>query len=422
MTVRALAAATGIAFAALLVVLVVVQTRSSDLVAGGDLGPAPAPILAPAVLVAATPTTVPLPSPTPTAFPTATPTATALPSPTPVPRQLTVSFSGDILSHMPVIERARANSTGDLAFDYRPMFAQVQSRLDGVDLALCVLETPLSADNGDLSGYPSFNAPGDLADALVAAGFDGCATASNHSLDRGEVGVNETLGELDRVQLGHAGMARTAAEAAEPTIYNANGLQLAHVSFTYGLNGYVRPDGKDWMVDVTDPALVLGAAARARSAGADIVVLTIQWGDEYVTDPTADQQTLAEIFAASADIDLIVGNHAHVVQPIDTVGDTTVVYGLGNFLSNQPAPGYPARTQDGMIVEVTFTEARPGEPVVSQVVVVPTWVDKSTYTIMPVVAALADPATPAGLRSELEVSFDRTSEAVSRLGAAVTFE
>lgn len=362
--------------------------------------------------------------PTATAPPTATPTVTAtvVPSPTPAPRSLVVSFSGDILSHMPVIRRAQANSTGDLAYDYRPMFSQVEPRLRAADLAICVLETPLSADNGDLSGYPSFNAPGDLADALVTAGFDGCATASNHSLDRGETGVNETLGELDRVQLGHAGMARTSDEHAEPTVYEVNSVKLAHLSFTYGLNGYVRPAGKEWMVAVTDPALVLDAAARARAAGAEIVALTIQWGNEYVTDPTADQQTLAEIFTASDDIDLIVGNHAHVVQPIDLVGGTTVIYGLGNFLSNQPAPGYPARTQDGMMVEVTFTEGQPGVLEVDKVVVVPTWVDKSTYTIVPVQSALADPATAAGIRGSLERSLERTTEAVTRLDYPLTFE
>lgn len=419
MTIRALAATTGVALVAVLLALLAIGTRTSE-----DTNVAflrPAPVLAASTLVTPTanpvPSATPPPDPTPTAIPTATPAPTA----TPVPRSVTLSFSGDILSHMPVIGRAQANGDDELAFDYRPMFAAVQPRLTAADLAICVLETPLSSDNGDLTGYPSFNAPGDLADALLHAGFDGCATASNHSLDRGETGVNETLNELDRVGLGHAGMARTSDEHDETQIYDVNDVRVAHLSFTYGLNGYRRPDGKEWMVDVTDPALVLDAAAQARADGAEIVVLTIQWGDEYVTDPTPDQQTLGEIFTASPDIDLIVGNHAHVVQPVAEVAGTTIIYGLGNFLSNQPAPGYPARTQDGMIAEVSFVEESSGEMGVIDVTVIPTWVDKSTYTILPVQVTLDDPATPDSTRGALEDSLARTIEAVSRLGYPLTF-
>lgn len=411
-------AATGVAFVVLLATFAVVATRGEQSTSSTALRPGP--VLAPVTLLTPTPEPQPTAPPLPTPTVTPPPTATPVPTATPTPRTLTLSFSGDILSHMPVIRRAQANGNDELAFDYRPMFERVQPRLSAADLAICVLETPLSADNDDLTGYPSFNAPGDLADALVDAGFDGCATASNHSLDRGETGVNETLGELDRVALGHAGMARTSEEHAEPRLYEVNGVQVAHLSFTYGLNGYVRPEGKEWMVDVTDPALVLQTADRARTAGAEIIVLTIQWGDEYVTDPTPDQLTLAQVFSASDDIDLIVGNHAHVVQPIAQVEGTTVIYGLGNFLSNQPAPGYPARTQDGMMVEVTFVEKPQGSMMVNDVTVVPTWVDKSTYTIIPVQEALADTATAN--RASLEASLDRTIDAVSRLGYPVNFE
>lgn len=403
-----------------LISVVVALTLSQDRIEpSGETPLVVAPGLSTVAPTAAAPVATTEPIPKPTAVPA--PTPLALPTAVPV-TEFTISFSGDILSHTPVIARAQANGNEVLAFDYRPMFDAVRSRLTSADIAICVLETPLSPDNSDLDGYPAFNAPGDLADALIDAGFDGCATASNHSFDRGVTGITNTLDELDRVSLNHAGMARTVDEYESERFYRIGDATIAHLSFTYGLNGFVLPQDQPWLVDVTDPEAVLAKAAKARDAGADIVVLMLQWGNEYVTDPTAEQRALAERFTASPDIDLIVGNHAHVVQPIGRVNDKLVVYGLGNFLSNQPAPGYPARTQDGMIVEVTFA-GRPADGWdLDRVAVVPTWVDKATYTILPVKQTLNDASIAADLRSVLETSFARTTDAVSRLDADITFE
>jgi len=357
-------------------------------------------IVAASVLLAASPTgqvevglgapTLDPATPTPTLVPTVTPTPTPepptpTPTATPIPiRTARLSFSGDVLSHSGVFGRALQNGTeiGDEAFtyDYRPMFAQVQERLSSADLAICVLETPVSPDNTGLSGYPTFNAPRELPGALKAVGFDGCSTASNHSWDRGRNGVMATLSEMDEAGLGYAGMARTEEEARTPRIYEVNGIAIAHLSWTYGLNGFVLPADEPWLVNVTDPARVLEDAARAREAGADVVVLSIQWGNEYVTDPTANQLELAETFTSSQDIDMIIGNHAHVIQPIDTVNGKLVVYGLGNFLSNQSGDCCPARSQDGVMVEVVITGSDSDGYAVTEVAAVPTWVDRSTYT------------------------------------------
>ena len=328
----------------------------------------------------------------------------------------TMAFSGDILSHTPVIAQALANGgTGD--YDYRPMFADVQEELSRADLAICVLETPISSSNGRLSGYPTFYAPTQLADGIAAAGYDGCATASNHSIDQAVEGLNSTLAQLDRAGVRHAGMARDEAEANAITTYEVAGVTVAHLSYTYGLNGLVLPEGEEYKVNVTEETAVLEEAARARAQGADLIVLSIQWGNEYQREPTPVQLGQADVFTASGNIDLIVGNHAHVVQPVAVINDVPVIFGLGNFLSNQSGQCCPVETQDGVII-IAHVEGIPSEGLrVVNLEVLPTWVDRTTYTIRHLPDELDDPELDNALRQIYQLSFDRTMEAISLLGA-----
>lgn len=362
----------------------------------------------------------------PTVGPPPTPTALALPTPTPTstPEPLisrTLLFSGDVLSHTPVIARARSNGEqSDWAYDYRPMFAHVSDRVAGADLAICVLETPVSVDNTGLTGYPTFNAPRELPDALVDAGYDGCSTASNHSMDRGPSGVRTTLDQMDRVGLGHAGMARDQTEWSKPRVYDVAGVAVAHLSWTYGLNGFVLPADQPWLVNVSDAAAIVSEAQRAREAGADLVVLSIQWGNEYQRNPSSEQLALAETLTASGEIDLIIGNHVHVVQPVDLVNGVPVVYGLGNSLSNQSDNCCRTGTQDGVMIEATVEGSQTKGFVVVELAFAPTWVDRSNYTIIDLVAALDDPNLADATRSTYEASFDRTAEAVHLVGLNVS--
>lgn len=323
--------------------------------------------------------------------------------------EFTMVFTGDLLIHGGLINQARVyGADSDLEYDFRPMFSQVQSRLEAADLAVCVLETPLSPDNTDLSGYPIFSSPYQLADAVAAVGYDACSIASNHALDRGARGIIATLDNLDRVGVGHAGTARTAEEAATPTIYDVKGVAVAHLSWSYGTNGMPFPPDMPWALNVTDPAAVLDEARRAREAGAEFTVLHLQWGNEYQHEPTAEQRSLAEQFLSSPDIDLIAANHVHVVQPIEKVGDKWVVYGLGNFLSNQSGECCPPQTQDGVMVHVTVRGSRAEGFAVTEVSFTPTWVDRSDYTIIPVGEARHDPSWSADMRAVFDLSFQRT--------------
>jgi len=318
-------------------------------------------------------------------------------------RSFTLAATGDFLIHTPVQRRAAANAGGS-GYSFSPMFAEVAPIIATADLALCHMETPVSPDNTSLSGYPLFNVPREIVVDAAAAGYDGCSTASNHSLDKGATGLAATLEVLDQAGLQHAGTARSALEAVTPTIYDVEGVKVGHLSFTYGTNGIPQPADRPWSVNVIDAPKILADAAAATQGGAEFVIVSLQWGNEYQSDPTPDQQTLARQLLASADVDLIVGSHVHVVQPIERVGTKYVAYGVGNFLSNQGAPSTPTASQDGLILQVGVQEQPDGSFAATQVAFTPTWVDRSTYLV-----TMATPQTnPA--------SYDRTATAVGRLG------
>ena len=313
----------------------------------------------------------------------------------PLPRPfITLAFTGDVLIHRPVWERAAANGS---PFDFRPMLAPVSPIIESAGLAICHLEVPLSADNSGLSGYPNFNAPRQVADGLAAAGYEGCSTASNHSFDQGVAGVESTLEVLATAGLRQAGMA-LGADGLQATMYQVGDHLVAHLASTYWLNGYRLPDDKPWLVQLIDVPALLEQAAAARQAGADVVVVSTHCCTEYQSAPTSYQRDVARSLIASPDVDLVVGHHAHVVQPIEKVDEEYILYGLGNFLSAQRSR--PA-TQDGVIAAVEFAP-RAGGWSARGVTAHPTWVEGGTYRVLP--AADFNPTswgrTASVLRSE----------------------
>jgi poly-gamma-glutamate capsule biosynthesis protein CapA/YwtB (metallophosphatase superfamily) len=363
------------------------------------------------------------PTPTPTAMPqptaTPVPTSTPEPTPTPEPTRFTLAFSGEILSHGPVINQAAVNGDADLAYNYEPMFAEVAPLLEAADFAVCHVETPISDDNVSLSGYPIFNAPREMAEGLKASGYDACSTASNHSYDKGAAGVLTTLNVMEEAGLPQAGMARTAEEQATPVLYEVGPLTIGHLSFTYGLNGFVLPADQPYLVDVTTVDAVVAAATAAREAGADIVVLSIQWGNEYQVDPSQAQIDQATAFLKSDDIDIIIGAHVHVVQPLDVINGKYVFYGIGNFLSNQSASCCPAASQNGVMVYVDIEGSAAGGYEIVEVSFVPTRVDRTDYTIVPLSEALESDELDETTRQLYQDVIASTTEVLTRRGAAI---
>jgi poly-gamma-glutamate synthesis protein (capsule biosynthesis protein) len=253
-----------------------------------------------------------------------------------------------------------------------------------------------------------FNTPHELADAVAWAGYDGCSTASNHSVDRGLAGVRDTLHALDAQHLAHAGTARSAGEARRIELHTVMGAVVAHLSYTYGTNGMPVPSGAPWSVNLISTGAILTDARRARAAGATFVVVSLHWGEEYRTAPTATQLSQARTLLASPDVDLILGDHVHVQQPVERIGGKFVVFGMGNLLSNQsPAAGLAPQTQDGGIVGVRVVR-RDGRWVAAGVSITATYCEIGPYTVWPVTRALAQASTPGFLRAQLTASLART--------------
>lgn len=329
------------------------------------------------------------------------------PDPPPAPpRTISVVVTGDTLMHSPLVRRAQLPGGG---YDFTPMFAEIAPLVAGADLAICHLETPVAPPGEALSTAPLYGVPPEVVTALAQIGFDRCSTASNHVLDRGAAGIDATLAAFDAVGMTQSGMARTPAEI-EPQVIAVAGVRIAHLSYTFSFNGLVPPAGEEWRSALIDPARILADAALARQRGAEVVMVSLHWGHEGQAEVTPAQRALAEQLTADGSIDLIVGHHAHVLQPIELINDRWVIFGLGNLVSNMPAgERWPAASQDAAVVSVPITVDAHGVVGVELPVVWPTWVDRDAgWIVRDVGRTINDPATGAGLRAVLDRSLDRT--------------
>ena len=295
-------------------------------------------------------------------------------------KRFTLVASGDLLIHTPISRKARDKDT----YNYKPFLASVKPFLTEADLALCHLETPMSLDNTNLAGYPLFNIPYQFAEAIADSGWDSCSLASNHSWDSKDHGLLGTLQALDAVQVEYSGMASSRKQAETLNILPLGDYKLAHLSYTYGINTSL-PD-HPWQVNRIKTSAIIEEAKRARQAKADFVLVSLHWGDEYQTQPSSYQQRIAKELTADSNIDMIIGHHAHVVQPLSVVNDKYVAYGLGNFLSNQHPAGCqcPISVQDGVILYIMLEVNNQGKMQVQQVAHLPTRVDRSTMRVIPI--------------------------------------
>jgi poly-gamma-glutamate capsule biosynthesis protein CapA/YwtB (metallophosphatase superfamily) len=294
------------------------------------------------------------------------------------PVRLTVAASGDLLIHTPVAQRALALGHGR-RYEFAPLFAPVRRVIAGADVALCHMETPLVP--GPVQGYPVFRTPPDLARSIRRVGWDACSTASNHSLDAGQRGIDTTLRALRRAGVKATGTARSARGRRRIAMLRAKGVRIAFLSYSAVTNGQTVPH--PWSLNWASPHRILGDARRARRRGARIVIVNIHWGTEFVSAPNAQQLALARRLTRSPAIDAIVGQHVHVAQPIRRINGKPVVFGEGNLISNQTAACCPAASQYGLIALMDFV-VRPGHRArARRIRYVPTLVRHPDFTVRP---------------------------------------
>ncbi len=334
-------------------------------------------------------------------------------------RTFTLLAAGDVLLHNAFWAQgaSAARGAGHAGYDFAPLFASVRPDVSAADLAICHLETPVGLPDGPWSSYPVFNVPPQVVKAVVSAGFDRCDTASNHSLDQGEQGIDRTLAALDAAGLGHTGSARTPAEATRVTPFPVRGVRVSHLAYTYGLNGMPVPPGRSWLVNRIDVPRILADAHRARQAGAEVVVVSLHWGTEYRHDPDPSQIAQAKALLASPDVDLLLGCHAHVVQPMESLHGKWVVYGMGNEVAWQ---NRATDTHDGLMVSFTFRETSPGHFRAVTVRAIPTFMrlDGGPAQLLDIPRLLRADVHGA-LLEQLRASWARTRATVlSRGGAA----
>lgn len=248
-------------------------------------------------------------------------------------------FAGDVIAHQGIYEAAYDRNGH--AFDFSSVFAQVRDYISSFDNAVVCQETVLVRDAAKRSGYPEFATPATIADALVDAGFDVVASATNHVNDRGSGAIRETLGYWaeEHPYVSVAGLHDDASDVAAPVIVESGDFRLAYFNLTYGLNGHALPEGEEYLVDTLEDKDAMLQEIAAVQGEVDLTVVILHMGEEYSSVPTQEQrQMVEEVIDAGADV--VVCSHAHVVAPYGMLtteaGATGLVYwGLGNFVASQ---------------------------------------------------------------------------------------
>ena len=240
---------------------------------------------------------------------------------------------GDALIHGTVYGTAHryANYNG---YDFKPMLEHIKERVKDYDLAYYNQETILGGTELGLSTYPLFNSPYEVGDAFIDAGFNLVSLATNHTIDKGERGVLNSRNYWNQqADVLAAGSYSSFEERDKVVIKEVNGIKYAFLSYTTYTNGLIVPTGKEYLVNVYDEDLIKEEIARYRDQ-VDLLMVAMHWGTEYMTYPTNEQKEISE-YLASLGVDLIIGCHPHVIEPIEYIDDTLVIYSLGNFISSQ---------------------------------------------------------------------------------------
>ena len=305
--------------------------------------------------------------------------------------EIRIQFAGDILLHPIYPGSVEIARTGENTFDFNPFLQYITPYIDG-DLSIANMETPVDVmgENRDLTTFPHFNVPFEILEALQYAGFNHLISANNHSFDRGFDGLVATVRNFERAGIAHTGVYIDEEDFNTPTILDINGIQVGIIAYTDSVNGMegvipeemlpfvIRRFRSDSLVDTP---YMSEDIANLREAGAELVIVALHWGEEYVDEPTEMQRSIArELSEAGADV--IMGKHSHTVQPVEwhereDGSRALIIYSLGNFLADQTrlteaSPHaqitaswdrhqFIGRTQFGMIVSLQVKREHDGK-------------------------------------------------------------
>ncbi|MDE5590134.1 MAG: CapA family protein, partial [Acetatifactor sp.] len=262
-------------------------------------------------------------------------------------------------------------------YDLNAVFLNLAEEIKGADLALVNQEVIIGGEELGVSGYPAFNAPYELGDALMDAGFDVVLHATNHALDKRKQGILNCLSfwQENYPDTAVLGIHDSTESQQEIYVYEQQGIRIAVLNYTYGTNGVKLPEDMPYAVDLLQKDRVAADLEKAREI-ADFVVVCPHWGKEYVLEQTGDQENWAEFFAENG-ADLILGTHPHVIEPIEQItsengNQALVYYSLGNFVNwtSGTGAGVSNRMVGGM-AQVTISLDENGEAVITEYGVLP---------------------------------------------------
>lgn len=271
---------------------------------------------------------------------------------------ITLTAIGDIMCHNTQYQDAYDSTNKTYDFSY--VFEDVKYYIQTADIAIGNLETTFSGNSVGYSGYPTFNTPEQLATNLKSLGIDVLTTANNHSLDKGYTGIESTIKYLDESDISHTGTFTSEEEQNTILIKNVKGIKIAFLNFTYGTNGIQIPTGKEYCINLIDKNFILQQLTLAKSENPDLICVSMHWGNEYQTKQNSIQEDLAN-FLFNNGVDIILGSHPHVLQPMEkrtitfedgSTKDVFVVYSLGNFISGQ----VKENTRDSIILNLKITK------------------------------------------------------------------
>ena len=246
--------------------------------------------------------------------------------------ELSLIMVGDCLIHGAIYNDAKEGNT----YNFYKMLDRIKPIISSYDLAYYNQESILGGTSLGVQSYPSFNSPQEVGDAFLDAGFNIVTFANNHTLDMGEKGILSALSYWDTKKsqgIMTAGSYRSFEERNTDIIMEKNGIKYTILSYTTTTNGISRPKGKEYLVNVYNPEQVKKDIERLRDK-VDLLMVAMHWGVEYTHNPTQEQKDIAA-YLSSLGVDIIIGSHPHVIQPVDFIGNTMVIYSLGNFIASQ---------------------------------------------------------------------------------------
>lgn len=250
-------------------------------------------------------------------------------------KSMSIVMVGDALIHDSIYKDAYVS---DNNYDFMSMFTDIGEMIKDYDLRYYNQETIIGGKDLGLSNYPLFNSPDEIGSDLVKTGFNMVSLANNHSMDKGVRGLEYSVNfwrSMDGVIT--AGSYASLEERNNIKVYDTNGIKYAFLSYTVGTNGIPVPEGKEYLVNVYSDEIAKNDIDSIKDK-VDVIIVAMHWGSEYTHTPTDEEKRMAK-YLSSLGVNLIIGSHPHVIQPVDYVDDTLVIYSLGNFISSQRSLG-----------------------------------------------------------------------------------